>query len=111
MRASGKPTRYTVRQAASRSVERPACPRSDMDQPLLPLPVRGTAFRRALGLGLLSQLHLVVLLKPSRGCSNDVHLHIAASRPDDRTGLLAEAHESVLDPSRPCLKNPCSQCR
>src|SRR3954454_7729985 len=46
MRASGKPTRYAVRQAASRSVERRACPRSDMDQPLLPLPVRGTAFRR-----------------------------------------------------------------
>src|SRR5215831_20705025 len=45
MRASGKPRRYAVRQAASRSVERRACPRSDMDQPLLPLPVRGTAFR------------------------------------------------------------------
>src|SRR5262245_39039970 len=98
MRASGKPTRYAVCQAASRSVERRACPRSDMDQPLLPLPVRGTAFRQALGLGLLSQLHLVVLLKPSRRCSNDAHLHIAASRPDDRIGLLAAAHESVFGP-------------
>src|SRR5262249_53056412 len=60
------------------------------------------SFSPALGLGLLSQLHLVVLLKPSRRCSNDAHLHIAASRPDDRIGLLAAAHESVF--GRLCCK-------
>jgi hypothetical protein len=54
------------------------------------------SFSPALGLGLLSQLHLVVPLKPSRRHSNDAHLHIAASRPGDRRGLLAAAHESVF---------------
>jgi hypothetical protein len=42
----------------------------------------------------------VVPLKPSRRHSNDAHLHIAASRPGDRRGLLAAAHESVFGTKR-----------
>src|SRR5262245_30730238 len=91
MRASGKPTRYAVRQAASRSVERRACPRSDMDQPLLPLPVRGTA----LGLGPV----------PATSCgAPEVERSMFERCPppycceptSDRIGLLAAAHESVF---------------
>src|ERR1700751_1024818 len=96
MRASGKPTRYVVRQAASRSVERRACPRSDMDQPLLPLPVRGTAFRRHRVSGCCPS-YIAPEAEPST--FERCHLHIAASRPGDRINLLAAAHESFFGPT------------
>ena len=47
MRASGKPRRNAIRQAASRSVERRACPRSDRDSPLPTFARQGTTFARA----------------------------------------------------------------